>query len=85
MSSDAGGYGEGWPRGIISGVVLPVRFVKRSSSGPVMLDPSRILRDRHLNRLIVAVGTTSPCQPLTSVTWPSGCGAALPPPRFTTV
>src|SRR5688572_8071812 len=36
VSSEAGGYGEGWPRGITSGVVYPVRFMNRSTSGPVI-------------------------------------------------
>ena len=41
VSSETGGYGDGWPRGITSGAVCPVRFMKRSTSGPVMLEPSR--------------------------------------------
>ena len=32
----------------------------------------------------MAVGTTSPCQPLTSETCPSAAGVAWPLPRFTT-
>ena len=71
-------------RGIISAAVVPVCPVKPDDQRPGDARAVRILRDRHLNRLIVAVGSTSPCQPLTSETWPSALAAGAPLPRFTT-
>src|SRR5688572_8426310 len=42
VPSEPGGYGDGGPRGTTSRVVYPVRFRNRNTSGPVMLEPSRL-------------------------------------------
>src|SRR6185436_9130493 len=46
-SSETGGYGDGWSRGIRSSTVLRAGFacrsVKRNTNGPVMLVPSVFL------------------------------------------
>ena len=48
-------------------------LVKRTTSGPVMLVPSAFLATGTVMVDCSAVGMTSPCQPLTSVTWPLDC------------
>ena len=49
-----------------------------------MLLPSAFLARGTWIVWLVAVGTTSPCQPLTSDMWPSALAAAVPLPRLTT-
>ena len=51
--------------------------MKRASTGPVIGDPSFCLATGTTIVWLLAVGTTSPCQPLTSETSPSGLGDGL--------
>ena len=52
VSSDTGGYGEGWPRGIISGVVFPVRLRESQHKRTGDARTVAILRNWYLNRVI---------------------------------
>ncbi len=52
VSSDTGGYGEGWPRGITSCVVCPGQIHESQHQRTGNARPVAILRDRHLNRVI---------------------------------
>src|SRR5262245_51414817 len=84
VSRVAAGYGDGVARGIISVAVLPLWLRMRMTSGPVMLVPSAFFARGTWIVWLVADGSTSPCQPLTSEMCPSGLATAVPPPRLTT-
>jgi hypothetical protein len=84
VSSVAGGYGDGVARGIVSAAVVPLWPRMRMTSGPVMLLPSGCFARGTSIVWLAAVGTTSPCQPLTSEMCPSGLDEAAPLPRLTT-
>jgi hypothetical protein len=66
--------------------VLPLTLTKRTRIGPVIGDPSRRVAMGSWIVWLAVVGVTSPCQPLTSETWPAGSmpASAVLLPRLTT-
>ncbi len=85
----AGGYaGGGLPMvACRSGsVVVPgAALAKRASIRPVIDEPSALRATGTAIVCLSAAGGRSPCQPLTSETWPSAEAVGAPLPRLTTL
>ena len=70
----------------MSRVVVPAAMLmKRSITGPVSGEPSGFFATGTVMVCRPARGITSPCQPLTTLTWPSAEGTGAPLPRFGTL